>query len=156
VLAVGALSLALRVGRLEVLVGAIGLLSVLFLAATLVGRFSGLLPWGIALGGGEYAAYLLLREGTMDGFAPVYAAGLLLVAELAYWSLDRLVRGLGEGLLFRRGSLVLAVCIAGGGIGGLILAAAGFSFTGGLGLEIFGVAAAVAALGLLARLARQS
>jgi hypothetical protein len=154
VLAGIALSLALRAGRLELLVGVIGLGAVLFVLVALGGRFAGLLPWALALAGGEYAAYLVIREGTIDGLAPVYAAGLLLVAELAYWSLDPYVRGPGERLLFRRGSLVLAACVAAGGVGGLILAVAEFSVSGGLGLEILGVAAAIGALALLARLSR--
>ena len=156
VLAAVALLLAVRAGRLEVLVGVIGLGAVLFLVLALGGRFAGLLPWALALAGGEYAAYLVIREGTIDSLAPVYAAGLLLVAELAYWSLDRHVRGPGERLLFRRTSLIVAACVAAGGVGGLILALAEFSVSGGLGLEILGVAAAIGALALLARLARQS
>jgi hypothetical protein len=128
----------------------------LLLVAALAGRFAGLIPWAVALAGAEYAAFLLIREGTVDGYAPLYGAGLLLVAELAYWSIERHVAGPGEGLAARRATLVLAACLAAGGVGGLILAMAEASVSGGLGLEILGVAAAVGAMALLARLARSS
>lgn len=157
VLAAGALALMLRSDRLGPLVGAVGLVAVVFLVASLVGRFAGLLPWALALAGAEYGAFLVIREGSIDGYAPIYAAGLLLVAELAYWSIERRVPALpGEGLTFRRGSLLVASCVAAGGISGLILAMAELSIHGGLWLEALGVAAAVGAVAVLARLARQT
>jgi hypothetical protein len=157
VLAGGALALMLRSNRLGPLVGAVGLVAVLFLVVALVGKFAGLLPWALALAGAEYGAFLVIREGSIDGYAPIYAAGLLLVAELAYWSIERHVPGpAGEGLTLRRGSLVLASCVAAGGISGLILAMAELSIHGGLWLEALGVAAAVGAIAVLARLARQT
>jgi hypothetical protein len=146
-----------RSDRLGPLVGAVGLAAVLLLVLALVSRKDGFLPWVFALAGAEYAAFLVIRESSIDGFAPIYAAGLLLVAELAYWSIERRVPALpGEGLTFRRGSLVLAACVAAGGVGGLILAMAELSVRGGLWLEALGVAAAVGAIALLARLARQT
>jgi hypothetical protein len=154
-LAVGVLALMLRSDRLGPLVGAIGLVAVLFLVIALVGRKEGLLPWAFVLAGAEYAVFLVIREGSIDGWAPIYGAGLLLVAELAYWSIERRVPGSpGEGLTFRRATLVVAVCVGAGGVGGLILAIAELSVRGGLWLEALGVAAAVGALALLARLAR--
>jgi hypothetical protein len=147
----------LRSDRLGPLVGAIGLAAVVLLAVALVGRFAGLLPWVFALAGAEYAAFLSLRESTVDGYAPIYGAGLLLVAELAYWSIERRVPGPPrEGLIFRRATLVVAACVAAGGVGGLILAMAELSVRGGLWLEALGVAAAVGSIALLARLARQT
>jgi hypothetical protein len=46
--------------------------------------------------------------------------------------------------------------VGAGGVGGLILAMAELSVRGGLWLEALGVAAAVGAIALLARLARQT
>jgi len=150
-----ALSLMLRSDRFGPLVGAVGLIAVLFLVITLFGRYAGLLPWVVALAGAEYAAFLVIRERSIDSYAPIYGAGLLLVAELAYWSIERRVPGPpGQGLTFRRATLVFAACVAAGGIGGLILAVSEASVNGGLWLEALGVAAAVGALALLARLAR--
>ena len=62
----------------------------------------------------------------------------------------------GEAIGARRASLVAAVCLAAGGIGGLILTIAELSVHGGLALEILGVAASVGALALLAALARKA
>jgi hypothetical protein len=147
----------IRSDRLGPLVGAIGLAAVLLLALALVSRNDAFLPWAFALAGAQYAAFLVIRETSIDGYAPVYAAGLLLVAELAYWSIERRVPGpSGEGLTFRRGTLLLAACVGAGGVGGLILAMAELSVRGGLWLEALGVAAAVGAIALLARLARQT
>jgi hypothetical protein len=138
-------------------VGAIGLLAVVFLAGALAGRFAGLLPWALALAGAAYAGFLVIREGSIDAYAPIYGAGLLLVAELAYWSIERRVPAPpGEGLTFRRGMLVVAGCVGAGGVGALILAVAEVSVRGGLWLEALGVAAAVGSIALLARLARQT
>ena len=157
VLAAGALALMLRADRLGPLVGLVGLLAVLFLVLALLGRYSGLLPWVLALAGAQYTTFLVIRESSIDGYAPIFGAGLLLVAELAYWSIERRVPGPpGEGLTSRRGSLLVAACVAAGGIGGLILAMAELSVRGGLWLEAMGVAAAVGAIAVLARLARQT
>jgi len=154
VLAAGAMTLYVRADRLAPLVGAVGGGAVLVLAAALVARSTDVLPWAVALGGAEYAAFLVIRSGTIDPYAPLYGAGLLLVAELAYWSVERHVPSRGEGLTGRRASLVLAASLAAGGLGGLILTMAELSVNGGLALEILGVAAAVGALAVLARLAR--
>jgi hypothetical protein len=156
-LATGALVLMLRADRLSGLVGGVGLASVIFLVAALAGRLGGLLPWALALAGAEYAAFLVIRGSSIDAYAPIYGAGLLLVAELAYWSMERrLASPPREGLAFRRGTLVLAGCVGAGGVSGLILAMAELSIRGGLWLEALGVAAAVGSIALLARLAREA
>jgi hypothetical protein len=80
--------------------------------------------------------------------------GLLLVAELAHWALEPETSGGEPGLLSRRVTLVAATCLAAGGVGGLVLSVSELVVHGGLVLEAFGVAAAVAALLLLARMAR--
>ena len=146
-----------RSDRLSGVVGGVGLAAVLLLVVALAGRFAGLLPWALALAGAEYAAFLEIRGSTIDGYAPIYGAGLLLVAELAYWSMEpRADAPPREGLAFRRGTLVLASCVGAGGVAGLILAIAELSVRGGLWLEALGVAAAVGSIALLARLARQT
>jgi hypothetical protein len=135
-------------------VAAVGVPACLFFVVALAARSSGLLPWALALAGAEYAVYLVIQKGTIDASAPVYAAGLLVAAELAYWSLERPVPS-HEALVPRRISLVLAACLAAGGVGGVILTMAELSISGGLVLEILGVAAAVGALALVATLARE-
>ena len=146
-----------RSDRLGPLVGAIGLGAVLVLVLGLVLRNAGVLPWAVALAGAEYAAFLAIREGSIDGWAPVYGAGLLLVSELAYWAVETPVRGpSGEGLTFRRTTLVVCACVAGGrgrrahpGDGGIVRARRAVA-------RGLGIAAAVGSIALLARLARQT
>lgn len=128
-----------------------GALATALLLLGLLFRWAGPLPWTYAVAGAEYAGFLFIQGNAIDGIAPLYGAGLLLSAELAYWSLEHSVPGSHPG---RRASLVLAGCLAGGGIAGLVLTASEASVHGGLALEVLGVAAAVAVLALIARLAR--
>jgi hypothetical protein len=156
VLVAGASTLPARHERLSTLVAAIGIGAVLVLAVALAGRWAAVVPWALALAGGEYASFLVIREGTIDPYAPLYGAGLLLVAELTYWSISRRVPGEGEGIGARRVSLTIAVVLAAGGVSGLVLTMAQLRVNGGLPLELLGVAAAVAALGLVGYLARRT
>jgi hypothetical protein len=144
-------SLALRAERLGSALFAVGALALALLLLALVFRSAGPLPWAYALAGAGYAGYLFIQGSGIDPLAPLYGAGLLLSAELAYWSLERPIHG---ALRERRAGLILGACLAGGGIGAIILTFAEVSVRGGLGLEVLGVAAAVAALTLIARLAR--
>ncbi len=120
----------------------------------MLGRWPGALLWALVLLGAEYAGFLLIHGETIDGFAPLYATGLLLCSELAFWSMERHVPGDRPGLLRRRATLIGAAALAAGGVTGVVLSMSELSVRGGLGLEALGVAAAVAAFALLARLAR--
>ena len=143
-----------RVDRLVVLVVALGVAALLALLLGLLVGWTALVPWSLALCGAEYAAFLVIRGESIDAYAPLYGAGLLLVAELAHWALEPETSGAEPGLLSRRVSLVAATCLTAGGVGGLVLSVSELVVHGGLVLEAFGVAAAVAALLLLARMAR--
>lgn len=154
-LAGGGATLPFRADRLVPLVAAVAGAAVLLLLAGLAGRWSGLLPWALALGGAAYAAFLVIDQSAIDAYAPIYGAGLLVVAELSYWSIERGVGGEGEGLGSRRVALIAAAVLVAGGIGGLILTMAELSVSGGLGLELLGVAAAIAALAVIGVLARR-
>jgi hypothetical protein len=144
-------SVSVRADRLGVMLAAAGALAVALLLIGLVFRWPGPLPWAYACAGAGYTGFLFIQGGGIDPLAPLYGAGLLLSAELAYWSLEPPVHG---ALRERRVGLILAGCLAGGGLGGLMLTFAEVTVHGGLGLEVLGVAAAVAALTLIARLAR--
>jgi hypothetical protein len=155
VLAGFAVSLPPRADRLSAVVAALGIAAVGLLVLALLGRWSGLLPWALALAGAEYACFLLLRGKVIDAYAPVYAGGLLLCTELAFWSMERHLPGDRPGLGRRRATLVGAGCLVAGGFGAMILSASELAIRGGLLLEVLGVAAAVGAFALLARLARE-
>jgi len=149
-----AVSVVPRVDRLAVLVAVLGAAAVLALLLGLVAGWAGLVPWALVLCGAEYAAFLVIRGESIDAYAPFYGVGLLLAGEVAYWALEPRTSGAEPGLLARRITLIAATCLAAGGVGGLVLSASELVFHGGLLLEAFGVAAAVGALFLLARMAR--
>jgi hypothetical protein len=146
-----------RGGDVVVYVGIrIAPLAVLVLAAGLVLGWARLVPLSLGLIGGAYALYLAVDDPPLDAAAPVFAAGLLVAAELAYWSLDE--RGCVHaepGETLRRAAIVavegaLALVLCGG-----LLALADAARTRGLTIDLFGAAAAAAALLVLARLARR-
>jgi hypothetical protein len=124
------------------------------LGLALVIRLPGVLPWSLALLGVEYAVALLLRGERIDSVAPLYAAGLLVVAELAYWALETPVR-LEPALASRRTGRLTLVTLLAGGASAFVLAASELATHGGLLLEGLGVAALGAALALVAALARR-
>ena len=114
-------------------------------------------PIALALAtfGAEYAVFLRLRGGSVDSRAPFVAAGLIVVAELAF----HVVSGRGGraqgGVVVR--SLVLRVAAAGCAaiVGGVVLVASG-SVRSGLALEALAVFAAVFAVGLVIRIASRT
>ena len=144
---------ALRAGRLELAVAAVGLLGMLLLLVALAARLPAIVAWAVALLGAEYTTALLLRAGTIDGLAPVVAVGLLLTAELSYWSLEPHLLS-DRGIARRRAQRLALIALVGGGVSALVLAASEAAGQGGLGLEALGVAAAAGALAVVAWLAR--
>ena len=134
------------------LVGGIGALGLVMVAAAFVGRWASLIPFAIAVVGAAYAVFLSVRAETLDPYAAAVAAGIFLAAELAFWSLEpRAARAHRRVLLRRIASLALAVVATGLVAGSLLLVAGGT--TGGVALEAAGVAAAVALLAVVAVLA---
>ena len=140
-----------RADRLGVVLAFPGTLAAGLLLIGLVFKRTGPLPWAYAFAGASYAGLLFINGGKIDGAAPLYAAALLLSAELAYWSLEQPVHGSSHR---RRAGLVALACLVGGAVAGLVLSASEFAVHGGLALEVLGVAAAVGVLALVARLAR--
>ncbi|MGH3134371.1 MAG: hypothetical protein ACRDNY_11650 [Gaiellaceae bacterium] len=124
-------------------------------AGIVLGRPS-LLPASLVLLGGLYGAELAVDDAPLDAAAPLAAAGLLVAAELGYWSIEE--RGLvqtipGEGL--RRLAFVATL-----GLGALLLAAVLLVLVdavraGGLAVDLLGAAAAAAALLAVVLLARR-
>jgi hypothetical protein len=121
------------------------------LACVLAG-YVGLLPWSLAALALEFGLVDLAR-GEPARAAPVYGAGLLLVAELAYAS-----RALARGPEEQPGRRVLWLLLVSAGalaVGSLPVAAAGLRWTSGLGAALLGLAAAVTLLGVPALLVRR-
>ena len=115
------------------------------------------LPWSLALLGAEYAAALEIAGGARaDGRAPVVAAALVVAAELSGWS-----RELGpeirheRGVLSQRALRTALVGVGAAAVAAAVLGLAAAPLDAGLAGDALGVAAAVAAFVLLARLARR-
>ena len=115
------------------------------LLAALVQGWSWLVPAAIALAGGSYALELAIDDAPLDVAVPVVAVGLLLAAELAYWSLDERTRTTGDpGEGLRRAALVALGAAVTLVLGAALLALADEVRARGLALDLVGVLAAVA------------
>jgi hypothetical protein len=126
----------------------------LLIVGLAVGRTAAV-PWAIAGLGVAYAATLGGDE--LDGRVPLYAAALLVTAELAYWSL-RLRHGAQDepGMALRRVIGLLVAAAVALVAGTMLIAIAHLPLRGGLAVEAVGVAAAVGALATLLLAARRS
>ena len=89
------------------------------LVAAIVPGWPWLVPVAVALVGGTYAVELAIDDAPLDVAAPVVAVGLLLAAELAYWSLDERepTRSATPGEGLRRAAFVALP-----GVGALVVA----------------------------------
>ena len=147
---------AATAGELEQELLALGIFAAGVLGVAMVGRWHDLLPWGIALLAAPYALSLLLRDGGIDALAPLYAAGLLLTAELCYWAMEHTAAIGGREIVLARIGSLLGVALTGGGAAVLVLGVADAGAGGGVALEVVGVVAAAGALALVAWLAWQT
>ena len=139
-------------GRPLVGVGGVGLLC---LCAGLAFRWSAALLAGMVLLGAEQAIRLASGSSNADAWIPVYAAGFLFVAELAWWSIEPRVAAWAdlEVAVWRFGAVVGA-CAGSAVLAALIMVTAGAPVAGGVGLELVGVVAATAAVVVVAVVAR--
>jgi hypothetical protein len=111
-------------------------------------------PWAIAGLGAEYAASL--GGDGLDRRVPLYAVGLLVTAELAFWALQLRrgapdERGMAE---WRIVGLLVAATVA-LVAGSLLVVVARLPLRGGLAVEAIGLAAAIGALVLILAAARR-
>ncbi len=128
---------------------------VVALLAALVLGWSPLIPVSIVLVGAGYGAQLAIDDAPLDMAAPALAAGMLVTAELAYWSLEERARVRGEaGSSLRHGGFVAALGIAALLAGYALLALADALRASGLAVDLVGAAAAAATLFAIALAAR--
>jgi hypothetical protein len=133
--------------------GGLVLVALVLLALGVAWPLPSLLPWPVAILAGTYA--WKLGHGGIDQWTPVFAGGLLAVAELAYWSIE--LRGRwqdAERLTERRAALIAVLALAALAASGLVLAATSLRIGSGIATDLLGIAAAVAALAVVAALAR--
>ena len=133
-----------RLAGLAVLAG--GVAALVLLAGIVLGAGSVVGP-GLFLVGVDYAVSLATRSGT-GGYGVVpYAAGFVLAAELAYWSLEAPREW---ALLRRRALLVAALAGASSVVAALVVAVASASSGRSVALEVVAFGGAIAALALVA------
>ena len=128
---------------------------VALVAALVLGRPS-LVPVAVALAGGVYALELAIDDAPLDVATPVVAVGLLLAAELAYWSLDERERAVaepGEGL--RRAAYAALLGVAALLVAGGLLALVDEVRARGLALDLVGAVAVVAVFATVLLTARR-
>ena len=136
---------------------AFGGLAVMLLAVGLAARSGPLLGWALAALGAEYTVLFAAQGPALDELVPVYAGAFVLVAELAFWSIERRVPAWTEsGLAEWRLAHLVAVSAAAVLVAGLVLVVAAAAGGGGVALEAIGVAAAIGAIALVAGLVRRS
>jgi hypothetical protein len=131
--------------------------AVVVLATGLVLDVPVTIPAAVALLGAEYVAVLGFETEALDTRAPLVAAALIAVAELASWSLELRVPVVDEpGTYLRRIALLATFLLGVVGFGAIVLTLVETVAAGGVAVDILGAAAALGALGLLALAARRT
>jgi hypothetical protein len=143
--------------ELRLLALGLGGLALVLLLLGLAARSGPVLGWGLAALGAEYAVLFAAEGRVLDELTPLYAGAFVLVAELAFWSIERRIPAWSERGPAERRLAYLAGTSAGAAVvAAVVLVAAAASGGGGIGLEAIGVAATIAALALVAVLVRSS
>jgi hypothetical protein len=121
--------------------------ALLMLLAALVLEWPPLVPASLVLLGGLYGVQLAVDDASLDSGAALVAAGALVTAELAFWSLDereRVKAEPGEGL--RRLALTALYALGALVIAGMLLALVDRVAATGIAVDLAGAAAAAAVL----------
>lgn len=131
------------------------IVAVALLLVALARGWPRLVPAPIVVLGAVYAAQLVADDAALDASAAVVAAGLLLTAELAYWSLDERRRVPAEaGEVARRIAYVAALGASALVVTLALLTLADAVRVRGLAVDLLGIVAAVAAVAGVWALAR--
>lgn len=145
----------LAAGELRLLAAGLSASAAAVLAAGLWRARSIVVPWVLlALGAAAATAF---ADGGDPARSPLFAAGLLAVGELSYWSLEsRLSRPASPGIAARRLALLSGLVAGSIAIGAVLVSVARIDAGGGLALEAAGVAAAVALAAAVLALSRRA
>ena len=152
--AVGGAAVA-AAGDLRLVAAGLSASATAVLAAGLWRERSIVVPWILlALGAAAAASF---ADGGDPARSPLFAAGLLAVGELSYWSLEtRLSRPVTGGVATRRAALLSGLVAGSIAIGAVLVSVARIDAGGGLVLEAAGVAAAVALAAAVLALTRRA
>jgi hypothetical protein len=118
-------------------------------------------PEGVAVAllllGAAYATTLVVDDLPLDGRSAIVGAALLAIGELAHLSLGARSAVTQEaGAAAHRVAWIAVLALGAMALCGVVLAVADLLRTGGIAIEVVGVAAALAAVGLLVLAARQN
>ena len=154
----GALVLTAYAALEEPTLGLFGAAGAAVLSVAIVVARAGLVAPALVLVAAGYATTLIARDANaLDPAAPLVACALLLVAELAYWSVELASSGRAESrVLLRRLVALAALAAAALPLAAGVLAATAMPFGGGLAWNLVGMTAAAGAIALIAQLARRS
>jgi hypothetical protein len=154
----GALALAAYAALEEPALGLFPAAGAAVLAVAIVVARAGLVAPALVLVAAGYAATLIARDANdLDPAAPLVACALLLVAELAYWSVELASSGRAESrVLLRRLAALVGLAAAALALAAGVLAATAMPFGGGLAWNLVGMTAAAGAIALIAELTRRS
>jgi hypothetical protein len=126
-------------------------------ASTALGWTSGI-AWTLVLLAAEYAAALAARNDVdVDAGAPLVGAGLLVLAELAYWSIE--LRGPGyeeRRVIARRLGALGVLAFLSALLGAFVVVLTAAPLGGGLAWDAVGIAAAAGTLAIVAWLAHRA
>jgi hypothetical protein len=154
----GSLALAAYAALEKPALGLSGAAGAAVLAVAIVVARAGLVAPALVLVAAGYAVTLIARDANaLDPAAPLVACALLLVAELAYWSVELASSGRAESrVLLRRLAALVGLAAAALALAAGVLAATAMPFGGGLAWNLVGMTAAAGAIALIAELARRS
>ena len=141
--------------RLPEIPGGVGVVGAALMAFALATRWTSVFPFGLALVAASYGVYLGIHNGDVDQWAPAVAAALFVSAEVGFWSLERSPTRSENAVLLRRVGALAAGALVTALVATLVLVVA-TGASGGVGLEAAGVAAAVLAVAVIARLATRT
>jgi hypothetical protein len=128
-------------------ISAFGLLA---LVAALVLGWSALIPVALGAVGSWYGLQLAVDDAPLDLAAPLVAAGLVVTAELAYWSLEEREHVEAEGgATLHRLAYVVALVVGTFVVAALLLMLVDGVRTSGLAIDLLGAAAAAAVLAVV-------
>lgn len=111
--------------------------------------------WALVLLGGNYALWLALGTHALDQRIPVVGGGLLLVAELAFDSLEPEVGTPETPVVLARAIGLALLVLTATAAGSIVLAVAAIPLRGGVAITGLGALAAVLAVALIMRLAAE-
>ena len=135
----------------------LGTAAAVLLAVTLVARRPEGIVAALLLLGAAYAVTLVVDDPPLDARAAIVGAALLTAGELAHLSLGARSAVTEEaGAAAHRIAWIAVLALGAMALGAVVLAIADLLRTGGVAIEVVGVAAALAAVGLLVLAARET